>query len=104
MPAPFAELEFERVKSLIALNVNAAAEMSHWAIPKMLARRGGLILNVSSGSAIVPAPLLALYSGTKAFLDTFSVALAHEYVPSLDVVIVANPDRSDISARAFTLK
>lgn len=79
MPSPYHELDFERVKSLVALNVSAAAEMTHWALPKMLTLKKGLIINVSSGSAIVPAPLLALYSGTKAFLDTFSVALAHEY-------------------------
>lgn len=42
------------------------------------ARKNGLILNIGSFSGIVPSPMLATYSGTKAFVDTFSTALAEE--------------------------
>jgi short-subunit dehydrogenase len=38
----------------------------------------GLILNVGSFSGAVPSPMLATYSGTKAFLATFSAALGEE--------------------------
>jgi 17beta-estradiol 17-dehydrogenase / very-long-chain 3-oxoacyl-CoA reductase len=41
-------------------------------------RKNGLILNIGSFSGIVPSPMLATYSGTKAFIDTFSTALAEE--------------------------
>lgn len=37
-----------------------------------------MVLNIGSFSGIVPSPMLATYSGTKAFVDTFSTALAEE--------------------------
>ena len=41
-------------------------------------RKRGLILNVGSFAGAVPSPMLAVYSGTKAFLATFSAALGEE--------------------------
>jgi short-subunit dehydrogenase len=38
----------------------------------MIKKRRGLIINVSSVSGRRPTPLLALYSGTKGFIDLFS--------------------------------
>ena len=37
-----------------------------------------MVLNIGSFSGIVPSPMLATYSGTKAFIDTFSTSLAEE--------------------------
>jgi len=79
LPAPYHELPLERVRAMVNLNVTAAAELTHWALPKMLDKKRGLIINVSSGSSLVPAPFLAMYSATKAFVNTFSEALAYEY-------------------------
>lgn len=45
---------------------------------KMSCSKRGLILNVGSFSGAVPSPMLATYSGTKAFLATFSAALGEE--------------------------
>ncbi len=44
----------------------------------MLERKRGLILSVGSFAALVPSPLLAVYSGSKAFLKTWSQALGSE--------------------------
>jgi short-subunit dehydrogenase len=41
-------------------------------------RKQGLILNIGSMAGAVPSPMLATYSGTKAFLSTFSSALGEE--------------------------
>ena len=41
-------------------------------------RKKGLILNIGSFAGSVPSPMLATYSGTKAFLSTFSSALGEE--------------------------
>lgn len=41
-------------------------------------RKRGLILNVGSFAGAIPSPMLATYSGTKAFLATFTSALAEE--------------------------
>ncbi|KAJ7128976.1 3-ketoacyl-CoA reductase [Mycena crocata] len=48
--------------------------------------RRGLILNIGSFAGAVPSPMLATYSGTKAFLATFSAALAEEVRKSHIVV------------------
>jgi len=44
----------------------------------ILFRKRGLILNIGSFAGSVPSPMLAAYSGTKAFLSTFSSALGEE--------------------------
>jgi len=41
-------------------------------------RKQGLILNIGSMAGAVPSPMLATYSGTKAFLSTFSSAIGEE--------------------------
>jgi NAD(P)-dependent dehydrogenase (short-subunit alcohol dehydrogenase family) len=41
-------------------------------------RKRGLVLNIGSFAGAVPSPMLATYSGTKAFLATFTSALAEE--------------------------
>lgn len=49
-------------------------------------RKRGLILNIGSFAGAIPSPMLATYSGTKAFLATFSSALAEE-VKSSNVMV-----------------
>ncbi|MFD2353592.1 SDR family NAD(P)-dependent oxidoreductase [Nonomuraea ferruginea] len=51
------------------------------AIPPMLARGGGSIVNVSSGSARLPAPMNVDYSAAKAALNNVTKALSEEYAP-----------------------
>ncbi|GCB74213.1 hypothetical protein scyTo_0003301 [Scyliorhinus torazame] len=53
--------------------------MTRMVLPAMVNRSKGIILNVSSASALYPVPLLTLYSATKAFVDLFSQALHVEY-------------------------
>merc|ERR1711911_440361 len=43
--------------------------------------RKGLILNISSASAVLPTPLMTMYSSTKAFVLKFTEDLATEYAP-----------------------
>lgn len=52
--------------------------MTKLVLPGMLERKRGLILSVGSFAALVPSPLLAVYSGSKAFLKTWSQALGSE--------------------------
>ena len=51
-----------------------------------LHRKGGLILNIESFAGTVPSPMLATYSGSKAFLATFTTALAEE-VKSSNILV-----------------
>jgi len=78
-PEFYADLDDETVRRLINMNINSVAQMSHIVLPGMAERKRGVIVNISSASALKPTPLLTLYSATKAFVDTFSQALNMEY-------------------------
>lgn len=48
-------------------------------LPQMVERRKGLIINISSISAVTASPNLSIYSATKAFVNKFSEDLNDEY-------------------------
>jgi short-subunit dehydrogenase len=60
------------------VNVAALAHLTRLFLPGMLARRSGKILNVASTAAYVPGPFMAVYYASKAFVLSFSEALAEE--------------------------
>ena len=53
--------------------------MTQIVLPGMVRRRRGLIVNVSSAIAKLPAATLASYGASKSFVDYFSTALSYEY-------------------------
>ncbi|XP_038661997.1 very-long-chain 3-oxoacyl-CoA reductase-A-like [Scyliorhinus canicula] len=67
------------INKMININVMSVCKMTRMVLPAMVERSKGIILNVSSASALYPVPLLTLYSATKAFVDFFSQALHVEY-------------------------
>lgn len=81
---PFAQLEPDRAEELIKLQVVAATRLTRAALPGMIARKNGAIINVSSLLAFsaslppTPLPARATYAATKAFLNTFTELLHHE--------------------------
>jgi short-subunit dehydrogenase len=84
----FAELDREREEEEIRLNVVALVRLTHAALPGMLRRGHGAILNVSSLAGEGPAPYNATYGATKAFVTSFSQAL-HEEVRGSGVRVQA---------------
>ncbi len=84
----FHERRWEEDESMIDLNVTALCEMSHLFIPGMVARKKGKILNVASMAAFLPGPLQAVYYATKAFVVSFSQALAEE-LREYDITVTA---------------
>ena len=74
----FAELPREAEAREIRLNVLAVMQLSHAALPAMVDRGRGGIINVSSLAGHQPTPLNATYAGTKAFVTSFSQALHEE--------------------------
>jgi len=68
-------------QQLINCNVVSVTQMCLLVLSQMVARKKGLILNVSSASAVLPTPLMTMYSSTKAFVHKFSEDLALEYAP-----------------------
>ena len=76
--APFLELALDRQLEIIKVNVNALVALTGLFLPEMVRRRAGGILNVGSVAGFVPGPGLAIYYATKAFVLSFSEALAEE--------------------------
>lgn len=74
----FVERELEADQAMIDLNVDALVALCHMFGKDMVAQGGGKILNVSSTAAHMPGPLQATYFATKAFVSSFSQALAEE--------------------------
>ena len=74
----FAETPLDRELAMIRINVVAPTELTKLLLPAMLERRRGRILNVASTAAFQPGPLMAVYYATKAYLLSFSEALANE--------------------------
>ena len=74
----FAELDPDRDEAEIRLNVVALSRLTRAALPGMIARGAGSIINVSSVSAMLPGPYHATYGATKAFVNSFTEALHEE--------------------------
>jgi short-subunit dehydrogenase len=74
----FSATPIERDLAMIQVNVAALTELAKLALPGMLERRRGRILNVASTAAFQPGPMMAVYYATKAYVLSFSEALANE--------------------------
>ncbi len=75
---PFVEQSPESQQAMVAVHVSATMTLSRAVLPFMKEAGGGAIINVSSLVAFVAMPDVAVYCGTKAFLNSFSEALAQE--------------------------
>jgi uncharacterized protein len=75
---PFASTSAERARGLVRLNVEAIVALTLGLLPAMLARGGGGVINVASQMAFQPMPYFAAYAASKAFVLSFSEALAEE--------------------------
>lgn len=78
LAGPFASHSEAEVMRLVALNVGAVSRLTHWALPGMLARGRGGILNVASLGAYVPGPNQAAYYASRAYVLSLTEAVAAE--------------------------
>jgi len=79
----FHELKDSEIAGLVELNVNSTVWMTRLVLGDestsgMVQRRRGAIVNTSSGAGRMTSPLLAEYSGAKAFIEMFSKGLKSE--------------------------
>jgi short-subunit dehydrogenase len=63
---------------MVDVNVRALVRLTHAFLPAMLARRRGRVLNIGSTAGLQPGPYGAVYYASKAFVNSFTEALAHE--------------------------
>ncbi len=75
---PFAELPLDRELAMIDLNVVALVRLTRAGLDTMLERGAGAIVNVSSMASFQALPQTATYAATKAFVTSFTEALAEE--------------------------
>lgn len=80
--------EADRLTAEVALNVTALTRLSHAALRAMVPQGRGYLLNVSSMVSFQPAPLLAVYGATKAYVTSLSESL-HEEARAAGVKVTA---------------
>ncbi|KAH0115638.1 NAD(P)-binding protein, partial [Aureobasidium melanogenum] len=81
MPVPFIQTPEKELKDIITINCMGTLRVTQIVAPGMVQRRRGLVLTMASFGGILPTPLLATYSGSKAFLQQWSSALGSELKP-----------------------
>ncbi|MGC2061285.1 MAG: SDR family oxidoreductase [Candidatus Sulfotelmatobacter sp.] len=91
----FAEMPEEGIWGQIRLSVMALTYLTRLFLPAMIARRHGKIMNVASTAAFQPGPLMAVYYATKAYVLSFSEALANEVAGTGVVVSCFCPGATD---------
>lgn len=75
---PFVESEWERVGSMLQVNVEALTYLTLRILPAMRKAGNGAILNVGSVAGLLPLPNSAVYAATKAYVISFSEGIRAE--------------------------
>jgi short-subunit dehydrogenase len=86
----FAASDLDANVTMMRLNMESLTVLTHRFLPGLIAR-GGKILNVASTAAFQPGPFMAVYYATKAYVLSFSEALAAELEGSGVTVTVLCP-------------
>jgi uncharacterized protein len=74
----FVEMSLPRQLEMLQVNIAALTELTGLFLPGMIQRKRGGILNVGSVAGFLPGPGMAVYYATKAFVLSFTEALAEE--------------------------
>lgn len=75
---PFLDLSLPREAEMVEVNCAALLKLTHFYAGPMRARGFGRVLNIASTAGFQPGPYMATYYASKAFVVSFSEALAHE--------------------------
>jgi hypothetical protein len=75
---PFARSDIAVETGMVRLNCEAVVELTRQWLPGMLERGKGGVINVASTAAYQPLPFMAAYAASKAFVLSFTLALAEE--------------------------
>jgi len=75
----FHQISEESLNNLLNINIMATTSMTRIVLPIMKKQKRGLVLNISTSASLFPHPMLSVYSASKAYVNTLSIALAYEY-------------------------
>jgi short-subunit dehydrogenase len=78
---PFLEMSDQAIRSAIEVNFYGVLNGCQLALPEMVARRSGHIINISSLAGMLAVPGQSVYAGTKFAVVGLSTALADEFAP-----------------------
>lgn len=91
----FFELDPQLQQNMIQVNVAALVALTRLVLPGMLARNSGRVLNVASTAGFQAGPDMAVYYATKAFVISFSEAIAYELKGTSVTVTAHCPGATD---------
>ncbi|MBT1703767.1 SDR family oxidoreductase [Fulvivirgaceae bacterium PWU20] len=91
----FNEVPFERHIDVIQLNIVSLVSLTKLFLDDMVARNNGKILNLASVVSKTPAPEFSVYAASKAFVLSFSEALAKELAETNVTITALLPGRTD---------
>ena len=94
---PFVDNDLEDELRLIDLNVVSVVRLAKYAVRDMVSRGSGRILLTSSIAAETPAPFLAVYGASRAFVQSFAEALYYELKDTGVTVTALQPGPTDTS-------
>ena len=102
MRKPFVDTDLATLEAIMRINYLGAVYCAHAALPSMIARRSGHIVNISSGAGLIGTLNLAGYCASKFALNGWSESLYYELKPlGIDVSIVCpGPVQTEFN-RAF---
>ena len=84
----FISTKWNKEEEMINLNITALTQFTKLFIKDMIARKNGKILNLASTASFQPGPTMAVYFATKAYVLSFSEAIANE-VKEFGVTVTA---------------
>ena len=91
----FHERDWQDERDMMQVNVVSLTALTHLFLPQMVARNSGCILNVSSTASLLPGPMKAVYYASKAFVTSFSNAIAEELHDTRVTVTALLPGATD---------
>ena len=74
----FAQSDWKKQYEMVQVNITALMQLTHCFLPGMIERKNGKILNLSSVAAFCAGPGMSIYYASKAFVRSFSEAVAEE--------------------------
>lgn len=75
----FTDMAVEAIDGMMAVNMVTLVDLTYKILPFMVAKKSGKIINLSSTAAFTPGPYMAIYYASKAFVYSFSMAIADEF-------------------------
>lgn len=74
----FLDTDLKENLDMVQVNLVALTELTHLIAKDMVSHKKGAILNVASTAAFLPIPYMSIYAATKAYVLSFTEALASE--------------------------